>query len=872
MIHLVSLYLGSNNFHGPIPETFSSCHSSSILDLSGDKLGGEVPSNFKNLQALTSLSLSNTNITNISAALGILQKCKNLTFLDLNRNFQDEQMPSDVNLQFKNLRVLLMQNCQLRRSIPLWLRGCKMLQLLVLSWNLLGETVPSWLGNFNSLFYLDLSNNLFTGEIPISLTGLQTLTNRNNLIDGNATGIPLYKKTGGSGGSLQYKKIGSLPPTIDLSYNKLIGPIWPSFGNLKSIHVLKLKKNELSGPIPSDLSGMSSLEILDLSHNKLTGEIPSSLVKLGFLSKFSVAYNQIYGEIPTGGQFLTFPCSSFEGNNGLYGGDGAFTSCQLAHRPLPPPATAATPASHRKNDHFRCAVWDRSCHWLCPHCYLLLLVWLGDREAKGERRNYHQKLRQKHSVSKPIWRAIQVTYWLSMVSPCLTSKIDGWNSTASDCCTWTGVTCDNSTYLSKRVIGLELGNKRLTGMICESLAGLDQLRILNLSHNLLHGTLPAKVFGLQNLEVLDLSNNDFVDSIPPIGKMSSISGYLPESLVNSPSLITLDLDNNTLNGAININCSAMIHLVSLNLGSNNFHGPIPESISYCQSLNILNLSKNKLGGEIPYNFKNFQALTSLSLSKNNLANISGALGILQHCKNLTTLILSMNFQDEQIPGNFNSLFYLDLSNNSFTGGIPMSLTGLQTLTDRNISTDGNAPCVPLYKTRVPSGSLQYNKIGSLPPTLDLSCNKLTGPIWPSFGNLTRLHVLKLNKNDLSGPIPDSLSGMSSLETLDLSYNKLSGEIPTSLVKLNFLSKFSVAYNQLCGEIPTGGQFLTFPIQVSWEKGLGARDFAFCQLVDSPREQMTIIGLPFAVGSATGFVLTLTSFFRSGWVFPKPERR
>ncbi|KAJ9174908.1 hypothetical protein P3X46_013505 [Hevea brasiliensis] len=645
---------------------------------------------------------------------------------------------------------------------------------------------------------------------------------------------------------------------------------------------------------------------------------------------------------------------------------------------------------------------------------------------------------------------------LNGFSNCLTSKIDGWNSTASDCCTWTGVTCDNSTYLSKRVIGLELGNKRLTGMICESLAGLDQLRILNLSHNLLHGTLPAKVFGLQNLEVLDLSNNDFVDSIPPIGKMSSIryvdlsknyfkgsinatlceisphiqvlnlasnnfsgevsrsfgqctslqhlflnsnslsgnfpesllqlqnlhvlhlednifsgqlnaelgnlsnlveldissnrfsgnlpnvfgklgklehfsantnmfSGYLPESLVNSPSLITLDVDNNTLNGAININCSAMIHLVSLNLGSNNFHGPIPESISYCQSLNILNLSKNKLGGEIPYNFKNLQALTSLSLSKNNLANISGALGILQHCKNLTTLILSMNFQDEQIPGdvnlqfknlkalaipncqlrgliplwlngckklqlldmswnllggsiplwigNFNSLFYLDLSNNSFTGGIPMSLTGLQTLTDRNISTDGNAPCVPLYKTRVPSGSLQYNKIGSLPPTLDLSCNKLTGPIWPSFGNLKRLHVLKLNKNDLSGPIPDSLSGMSSLETLDLSYNKLSGEIPTSLVKLNFLSKFSVAYNQLCGEIPTGGQFLTFPnSSFMGNKGLGARDFAFCQLVDSPREQMTIIGLPFAVGSATGFVLTV-NFFLQVWVgVPKARKK
>ena len=86
------------------------------------------------------------------------------------------------------------------------------------------------------------------------------------------------------------------------------GPSWP-LGQLV----------EINPTIPSRMSSLVQLESLDLSRNYLSGEIPSGLASLTFLAVLDLSYNYLSGPVPQSGQFLTFPNTSYEWNNGLCG-------------------------------------------------------------------------------------------------------------------------------------------------------------------------------------------------------------------------------------------------------------------------------------------------------------------------------------------------------------------------------------------------------------------------------------------------------------------------------------------------------------------------------------------------------------------------
>ncbi|KAL7607862.1 phytosulfokine receptor 1-like [Lactuca sativa] len=318
MISLTFLDLADNKFLGTIPDNLPACPKLKMIDLGGNNLTGQIPESFKRFESLSYLSLSMCNLNNISGSLNVLQHCPNLTTLVLGGSFDNEEIPSDSNLQFKSLKTLVIPNCKLTGKIPNWLNGLTKLRILDLSWNQLNGPIPPFLGNLSSIVYLDLSNNFLDGMIPKTLTQLPGLRSRNISLEVSLD-FPIFMRRAMNGKVLYYSYGIRFPPTLDLSNNFLTGEISPEFGNLKNLHILNLKYNELSGSIPENLANLSSIESIDLSHNDLCGEIPVSLVRLGMLSKFSVAYNNLTGIIPSGGQFSTFSSSNFEGNPGLCG-------------------------------------------------------------------------------------------------------------------------------------------------------------------------------------------------------------------------------------------------------------------------------------------------------------------------------------------------------------------------------------------------------------------------------------------------------------------------------------------------------------------------------------------------------------------------
>jgi hypothetical protein len=106
---------------------------------------------------------------------------------------------------------------------------------------------------------------------------------------------------------------------IDLSMNRLSGPIPSSVGFLLQLKSLNLSHNKLVGSIPDTFMYLHEMESMDLSHNHLNGSVPVELANLSFLSFFSVAYNNLSGEIPFESQFCTLNGTAFEGNENLCG-------------------------------------------------------------------------------------------------------------------------------------------------------------------------------------------------------------------------------------------------------------------------------------------------------------------------------------------------------------------------------------------------------------------------------------------------------------------------------------------------------------------------------------------------------------------------
>ncbi|KAH0763489.1 hypothetical protein KY290_019562 [Solanum tuberosum] len=394
---LVSLDLGSNNFHGNLPQEMVRLRRLKFLKLSFNKFKGEIPSWFGFLKQLQVLNLKNNSFTGFIPPS--LSNASRLETLEISANLLEGNIPEEIgNLQ--NLNWLSIEHNQLTGSIPFTifnisriefiaftdnslsgnlpnglcngvpilkelhlsinkidghmpksLSNCSQLQILSLSRNDFDGPIHGEIGRLSDLKFLYLGSNHFTGSLPNCLGNVTSL--RLIYLDSNKLSSNIPTSLGNLKDLIKLdlssnNMVGSLPPKIgnlkvanqiDLSMNQFSNGIPREIGGLQNLAHLSLRHNKFQGSIPDSMNNMVGLEFLDISHNNISGTIPMSLEKLQNLKYFNVSDNKLYGEIPSGGPFKNFSSQFFINNEAL---------CGLSRFSVPPCPTSSRHRSNRK--------------------------------------------------------------------------------------------------------------------------------------------------------------------------------------------------------------------------------------------------------------------------------------------------------------------------------------------------------------------------------------------------------------------------------------------------------------------------------------------------------------------------------------------
>jgi Leucine-rich repeat (LRR) protein len=390
----------------------------------------------------------------------------------------------------------------------------------------------------------------------------------------------------------------------------------------------------------------------------------------------------------------------------------------------------------------------------------------------------------------------------------------------SDCCSWDGVVCDESTG---HVIGLDLSSSCLFGSInsTSTLFHLVHLQSLNLTNNNFnYSQIPSQIGDLSRLTDLNLSWSHFSGQIPfEISQLSHLSSldlsqdyfeYVPEY----PHLELKKPNLGTLVGNLT-------RLQKLRLRGVNISSTVPNILANLSSLTFLSLCFCGLHGEFPMDIFKLSNLQLLSVRGNE--GITGYLPDFTWSSPLETLILRGTSFSGELPasmGNLGFLTELDMWNCNFSGSIPSSLGNLTKLTSLDLAYNSFVGNIP-------------HSLGNLTilTYLDLSYNSFVGNVLPSLGNLVQLSYLVISGNQLNGPIPFSLLNLPQLSRVDLHHNLLSGEMDFGLMNETRLNSLDLSNNNLTGRVIFGPMNLTqlFVLKLAANKFHGQISNSFSNL-------------------------------------------
>ena len=823
LINLSHLHLGFNELTGTLPPELGNLTRLEFLDLSYNRLWGELPRSMTALTRLISLySLGNSGLcvpddaefqewleaipsgsvwvitcnppsttsdAGDRATLITLYNATDGANWDDNTNWLSEQP-----LQYwKGVTInsegrvaqLDLFLNQLSGDIPVELGNLVDLEWLYLHQNQLSGDIPAELGNLISLERLFLGGNQLSGDIPATLGG------------------PTYLEV------------------LDLSDNQLTGVIPPELASLTELWSLTLDRNQLTGEIPDWLGNMDLMRTLWLGNNNLTGAIPPELANLTELSSLTLGANQLTGEIPDWLGSLDQLAVLALYDNQLTGA-------------IPPELANLTEMSSLS---------------------------LGGNQLTGE---------------IPDWLGdLDQLVFLSANDNQLTGAIPPELG---------------SLY---QLFYLLLDNNQLTGTIPPELGNLHQLGTLWLQNNLLTGTIPPELSNLiSSLEELLLGGNQLTGCIPQVLRDVGTNDFdelgLPfcenadlEALIafynatdgdhwqdstnwltaaplsewhgvstNSEGrVVSLDLEFNSLVGAVPPEIGELINLRYLGLGSNQLTGTLPPEVGNLTRLEVLTLTGNRLWGPLPDAMTALSVLRRFEFEHNSGLCASPDPGFQEWLQSIPllrsgpTCVRTTSPPDDRDIAALATLYSATSGDNWRDSTNWLSDQPLQYWKGVHINEEGRIVELRLGGNNL-SGQIP-SELGNLSKLehLSITYNHLRGSIPSQLSNLTELTSLRLNGNRLTGAIPSELGRLSNLQILLLDYNELTGSIPSELGNLSELVVLWLDNNQLTGTIPPelgdppnlGELFLTNNLLT------GCLPFT---LTDVPVNDFTQLALPF----------------------------
>ncbi|CAL5210890.1 unnamed protein product [Lathyrus oleraceus] len=251
------------------------------LDLSNNKIQGEIPNWIWKLQDLIFLNFSHNFITSLEGPFqSLISKLevldlhnnklqgsipcfpKHASFLDYSNN-HFSVVPQDIGSSLSYMNFLSFSNNNIHGSIPDYLCNASQFQVLDISFNNFSGTIPPCLITMTTLEVLDLRNNTLTGPIPDMFPNSCSVTRLN--FHGNQLQGPIPR-------SLSHCSSLEL---LDIGSNQIVDHFPCFLNNIPTLSVLVLRNNRFRGSIEcSENKPWESIQIVDIAFNNFNGKLP----------------------------------------------------------------------------------------------------------------------------------------------------------------------------------------------------------------------------------------------------------------------------------------------------------------------------------------------------------------------------------------------------------------------------------------------------------------------------------------------------------------------------------------------------------------------------------------------------------------------